>query len=123
MAKKHLVEKTYFIDLLLSDEYRRYSAHPELLREEVLSHSFKWVVIDEVQKVPQLLSEVHWLMENSKVKFALCGSSIRQLKKSGVHLLGGRAIRCELQGLTAREIGSQFQLKKMLTRGYLPAHL
>ena len=119
--KKKFANKVLFLDLLLSEQYRRYSTHPEFLRDEVLSQPLKWVVIDEVQKAPRLLSEAHWLMENTNIKFALCGSSVRQLKKSGVHLLGGRALRYQLNGLTAKEVGSQFQLKKMLTRGYLPS--
>ena len=115
-------KKVVFLDLLNSEEYRRYSTHPEVLRQELsVKKTVKWVVIDEVQKVPQLLSEVHWLMENTKIKFALCGSSVRQLKRARVHLLGGRAIRYELYGLTALEMGKTFKLKNTLTIGYLPS--
>ncbi len=119
--EKNLLKHTHFIDLLLSEEYRRYRTHPERLREEVLSSSYKWVVIDEVQKIPNLLSEIHWLMENTRLKFALCGSSVRQLKKTGVHLLGGRALRYELFGLTKNELKKSFHLTSFLNRGYLPA--
>ena len=119
--KSSMLKKTIILDLLHSEEYRRYKAHPELLREEVLSKKgIEWVVIDEVQKTPQILNEVHWLMENTKIKFALCGSSIRQFKRTGVHLLGGRAVRYTLYGLTAKELGHKFQLRNTLKRGYLP---
>jgi predicted AAA+ superfamily ATPase len=81
------------------------------------------VVIDEVQKVPALLDEVHWLIENFRsVRFALCGSSARKLKRGGANLLGGRAIRKHLFGLSAAEIGSGFDLARMLNQGYLPRH-
>ncbi|MBI2360009.1 MAG: AAA family ATPase, partial [Deltaproteobacteria bacterium] len=61
--------------------------------------------MDEVQKVPQLLDEVHRLHERQAVRFALCGSSARKVKRGQANLLGGRAVRYELHGLTAREIG------------------
>ena len=119
--KGAVLKNTIFLDLLNSEEYRRYKAYPELLRQEVLSKKeTKWVVIDEVQKAPDLLNEVHWLMENTKVKFALCGSSVRQFKRAGVHLLGGRAVRYTLYGLTAQELGPEFQIKNTLNLGYLP---
>jgi len=110
-----------WIDLLKADEFRRYLQRPELLREELsLSSSTRQVVIDEVQKVPQLLDEAHWLHENRGVRFALCGSSARKVKRGHANLLGGRALRYELFGLTAREIGREFNLNRMLNHGYLP---
>jgi predicted AAA+ superfamily ATPase len=78
------------------------------------------VVIDEVQKVPQLLDEVHWLHENQGLHFALCGSSARKVKRGQANLLGGRAVRYELYGLTGREIGRDFTLDRLLNHGYLP---
>src|SRR5687768_3757868 len=71
-------------DLLLSEQYRRFSARPELLREELLAtppRRGEPVVIDEVQKIPSLLNEVHWLIENRGLSFILCGSSARKLKR------------------------------------------
>ena len=62
-------------------------------------------MIDEVQKVPALLDEVHWLHEHQKIRFALCGSSARKVRRGAANLLGGRAVRYELHGLTAAEIG------------------
>jgi len=125
-GKTTLLRATYpdalWIDLLKADEFRRYLHHPELLRGELaVNESVRQVVIDEVQKVPQLLDEVHWLHERGKVRFALCGSSARKVKRGQANLLGGRALRYELHGLTAQEIGSDFDLHRMLNHGYLPS--
>jgi uncharacterized protein len=65
---------------------------------------------------------VHWLIENKKINFCLCGSSARKLKRGHANLLGGRAWRRELLGLSAYELGSKFDLLKMLNNGYLPSH-
>lgn len=65
------------------------------------------IVIDEVQKVPPLLDEVHWLIENRGQHFALCGSSERKVKRGHANLLGGRAIRYELHGLVSAELGGR----------------
>lgn len=112
----------FWVDLLKSEEYRRYLQHPELLRERTanLDPGGRQVVIDEVQKVPALLDEVHWLMENRGLCFALCGSSARKVKRGAANLLGGRAVRYELFGVTALEIGKEFDLERTLNRGYLP---
>jgi uncharacterized protein len=111
----------YWVDLLKADEYRRYLERPELLRQELAALTdTPQVVIDEVQKVPALLDEVHWLHENQEVQFALCGSSARKVKHGVANLLGGRAVRYELFGLTALELGSAFDLERMLNNGFLP---
>lgn len=109
-----------WIDLLRSDVYRRYLRNPERLREELEVESSPQVVIDEVQKVPELLDEVHWLIENRGTSFALCGSSARKVKKGAANLLGGRANRRALFGLTAFELGGEFDLTRLLNHGYLP---
>jgi uncharacterized protein len=124
-GKTTLLQATYpdafWIDLLKADEFRRYLQNPELLRGELAAReSVRQVVIDEVQKVPQLLDEVHWLHERRKIRFALCGSSARKVKRGQANLLGGRAVRYELHGLTAREIGRDFDLNRTLNHGYLP---
>jgi predicted AAA+ superfamily ATPase len=80
------------------------------------------IVIDEVQKIPELLDEVHWCIEHQKRVFALCGSSARRLKRGHANLLGGRAMRYELYGLSAYEIGPDFDLVRMLNHGYLASH-
>jgi uncharacterized protein len=111
-----------WIDLLKADEFRRYLQNPESLREALAARdSIRQVVVDEVQKVPQLLDEVHWLHENRGIRFALCGSSARKVKRGQANLLGGRALRYELHGLTAAEIGRDFDLNRMLNHGYLPS--
>lgn len=112
-----------WIDLLRADEYRRYLERPELLRAELESgggHKRRQVVIDEVQKVPALLDEAHWLHENQGVRFALCGSSARRVKRGQANLLGGRAVRYELHGLVAGELGREFDLERIVNHGYLP---
>lgn len=126
-GKTTLLRESYahghWIDLLKAEEFRRYVARPELLRQEVEAEGFergRQVVIDEIQKVPALLDEVHWLIENRGLKFALCGSSARKVKRGAANLLGGRAMRYELHGLIAAELGSAFDLNRMLNHGYLP---
>ena len=111
------------MDLLKADEFRRYVSRPELLRQELEADApgpRSQIVIDEIQKVPALLDEVHWLIENRGFHFALCGSSARKVKRGAANLLGGRAIRYELHGLSAYEIGRDFDLDRMLNHGYLP---
>jgi len=118
---KTVYPNSKWIDLLKADEYRRYLQNPELLRGEVAADkTLRQVVIDEVQKVPPLLDEVHWLHENRGIRFALCGSSARKVKRGHANLLGGRAVRYELHGLTATEIGREFELNRILNHGYLP---
>ncbi len=91
---KRLFSDALYVDLLLPDAYRRYLARPERLRELVHAHKDKKViVIDEVQKAPQLLEVVHSLMEEKRGRqFVLTGSSARKLKKAGTDMLGGRAV-------------------------------
>lgn len=125
-GKTTLLRQAYddatWVDLLKADEYRRYLERPELLREELQARPpAGQVVIDEVQKVPALLDEVHWLHERRKIRFALCGSSARKVRRGAANLLGGRAVRYELLGLTATEIGRDFDLVRLLNHGYLPS--
>jgi predicted AAA+ superfamily ATPase len=124
-GKSTLLREAYpeavWIDLLRADEYRRYLQRPELLRAELGSaKERRQVVIDEVQKVPALLDEAHWLHENAGIRFALCGSSARRVRRGQANLLGGRAIRYELHGVTCTEIGREFELERLLNHGYLP---
>lgn len=112
--------EAYWLDLLKAEEYRRYLQNPERLREELTETRASQVVIDEIQKVPQLLDEVHWLIENRDIHFALCGSSPRKVKRGAANLLGGRAVRRELHGLTGGEIGQAFDLDRLLNHGFLP---
>ena len=127
-GKSTLLKQRYprsrWLDLLRSDEFRRYAANPEFLRQEIEAEggpgASEQIVVDEIQKVPALLDEVHWLIENRGLHFALCGSSARKVRRGAANLLGGRAIRYELHGLTAGELGNEFDLSRMLNHGYLP---
>ncbi len=126
-GKTTLLKESYanehWIDLLKSEQFRRYATNPEYLREELDAAGIgagSQVVIDEVQKVPALLDEVHWLIENRGIQFALCGSSAVKLRRGAANLLGGRALRYQLHGLTAAELDVEFNLDQMLNRGYLP---
>ena len=127
-GKTTLLKTTYpgamRIDLLKTDELMRYTQEPSLLRQEVLALApGRMVVIDEIQKVPALLDEIHYLIQEQDRIFALCGSSARKIRRgSKVNLLGGRALRYELLGLTARELGDDFSLEHMLNAGPLPRH-
>lgn len=112
------------VDLLKTDRYIELNNEPHRLREEVLSlrNKSQLVIIDEVQKIPLLLDEVHWLIENTDHAFALLGSSARKLKRGHGNLLGGRAIRYELSGLVSQELGDDFNLERIINHGYLPNH-
>ena len=99
--------------------FATYVQRPQQLRELRLSSPI--VVIDEVQKLPQLLDEVHWCIENRNWVFVLCGSSARKLRQGHANLLGGRALRYELNGLSAQEIGTELDFIKLLNQGYIPS--
>jgi predicted AAA+ superfamily ATPase len=126
-GKSTLLRATYpdahWIDLLDTDVLVRFAQRPALLREEtavLLRRTI--VVIDEVQKVPGLLDEVHLLIERDHRRFVLCGSSARRVRRSHANLLGGRALRYELFGLVSAELGDRFDLRRALNHGYLPPH-
>ena len=109
-------------DLLNSEEFERLFRNPALLREELKNaDSHKLVIIDEVQKIPQLLDEVHWLMSNRNIRFLLCGSSARKLIRCGANLLGGRALRAVMYPLVSAEI-PDFDLYRAIHNGMLPRH-
>ena len=117
LYKNHL-----YIDLLLSDVFERYTRNPVMLREVVMAWDGPQpVIIDEIQRIPALLNEVHWLMVNKSAKFILSGSSPRKILKSGTNLLGGRALRYELYPLIKNEI-PDFDLLRALNHGLLPRH-
>ena len=92
--KNTYLQETLWIDLLNASEERRFAARPELLKEQLdINENKKWVIIDEIQKVPKLLDIVHLLIEEKKERqFVLTGSSARKLRRGGVNLLGGRAL-------------------------------
>jgi predicted AAA+ superfamily ATPase len=110
-----------FYDLLDGDLRAALSVRPAQIREEMLAEEPEIVVIDEIQKVPALLEEVHWLLESTASRFILCGSSARKLRRESRDLLGGRAIDFHLLPLTSQEIG-EVDLAKLINHGALPAH-
>ena len=110
-------------DLLLSSEFGRLQRNPSLMLQELLANPpvDSPVIIDEVQKIPQLLDDVQWLIVNKNIQFILCGSSARKLKRAGANLLGGRALRFELFPLVYPEI-PDFDLLRPLNSELLPRH-
>ena len=107
-----LLDEALFHDLL---------ADPSLFRQLVSAVTpGDWVVIDEVQRVPALLNEVHRLIEERGLRFALLGSSARKLKTAGTNLLAGRAVRKAMYPLVPRELGADFKLDEVLTYGSIP---
>jgi predicted AAA+ superfamily ATPase len=108
-------------DFLDSREAIRLERNPGVLFSEVESlPPGSWVVLDEVQKVPAVLNEVHRLIETRRLRFVLCGSSARKLKRGGANLLAGRAIVTELFPLTSTELGRDFDISTVLVNGTLP---
>ena len=109
------------LDMLLPNILREYQARPERLRDTVYANPDKRVVvIDEVEKVPSILSVVHSLIEEKKAKFVLTGSSARKLKRAGIDLLGGRALVRQMHPFMAAELGDQFHLDQAMQVGLLP---
>ena len=106
-------------DLLDSSVYLALSQNPGRLAQEVRAED-RVVVIDEIQRLPVLLNEVHRLIEQRKIRFLLTGSSARKLRRGGVNLLGGRARTKYLHPLTRRELGARFDLSRALQTGLLP---
>jgi predicted AAA+ superfamily ATPase len=109
------------IDLLDEALFQRYLVDAGLLGRKLAAvPEDSWVVIDEIQRLPNLLNEVHRFIEARGLKFALSGSSARKLRRSGTNLLGGRALRREMFPLLPEELSELFNLKRMLTQGSLP---
>lgn len=119
-VKQQLPGALYF-DLLDSVTYLELLASPRRLGERIPTNHRDWVVLDEVQKVPAVLDEVHRLIETRKLRFALTGSSARKLKSKGVNLLAGRAHTRQMHPLTAAELGGDFDLARSLRCGLLPS--
>jgi predicted AAA+ superfamily ATPase len=109
-----------YLDLLDSRLNRILSATPEKLSQYIPADHKDWVILDEVQKIPTLLNEVHRLIEDKKYKFILTGSSARSLRKKGVNLLAGRALTYYFHPLTKRELDKDFSLMYSLKYGQLP---
>ncbi len=122
--KKYFPNNLYY-DFLNTDLYFELLKRPAYLRELILAENKSLltspIIIDEVQKVPSVLEEVHWLIENKGLSFILCGSSARKLKRGKANLLGGRAWRFEMFPLISREV-KNLELLKTLNNGLIPSH-
>ncbi|MGM9847254.1 MAG: ATP-binding protein [Muribaculaceae bacterium] len=113
---------TRYYDLLRPSEYERLLKKPELLSEELeLFGEGDTVIIDEIQKLPQLLDEVHYLIQRKGIRFILSGSSARKLKRLGTNLLGGRAVIEQMYPLVSSEI-PDFNLIRAVNNGMIPRH-
>jgi predicted AAA+ superfamily ATPase len=122
--KEHFAASPLWIDLLKSSEYLKYQRNLSSFAEEVGAlKKGAWVIIDEVQKLPGLLDEIHSIIFERKgeISFALSGSSARKLKKSHANLLAGRALAKKMFCLSCLEMGDEFQLRRALQFGMLPA--
>lgn len=121
-GKSSLVRETlpdaYVLDLLSGETFRRLSRYPNYIEE--VCREPRPVVIDEIQKLPSLLDEVHRLIETRGMKFLLTGSSARKLRRGGVNLLGGRARIRNIHPFSAAELGDAFDLDHALNDGLLP---
>jgi uncharacterized protein len=119
---KETFPNALWIDLLNPEELRYYAAWPERLAETLKAHPKKKViVIDEVQRAPELLSMVHSLIEQKLgLQFILTGSSSRKLKRTGANLLAGRALLTFMNPFLAAELGADFSLEKALELGTVP---
>lgn len=110
-----------YVDLLDERLYQDLLGDPSLFEQSLGTLGTDgWVVVDEVQRLPSLLNDVHRLIETRRLRFALLGSSARKLKAAGVNLLAGRAIRKTMFPLTAAELGPAFDLDKVLRHGSIP---
>jgi predicted AAA+ superfamily ATPase len=111
----------HVIDLLSEETYQRLLANPGQFADELRAvPNGSWVIVDEIQRLPGLLNEVHRFMEEKRLDFVLCGSSARKLKRGGVNLLAGRALRRSMHPFVPEELGEQFDLEEMLRYGSLP---
>ncbi len=117
--KEHLPQALYF-DLLDFNTYSLFIANPSRLQAAIPRGYKDWIIIDEVQRIPELLNEVHRLIESERYRFILTGSSARSLRRKGVNLLAGRALKYEMHPLVAQEIGPTFDFQHALKYGLLP---
>ncbi len=108
------------INLLLSKDFLALSRNPGLIRQWIDSEKSEWVIVDEVQKLPILLDEIHQLIYEDKAKFVLTGSSARKIKKENGNMLAGRASAKNFFTLTSKELNFDFNVEEILAYGNLP---
>ena len=114
-------KKALYLDLLEAGLFIDLLANPQRLENLIPKRFNDWIIIDEVQRVPEILNEVHRLIEKYRYKFVLTGSSARKIRRKGVNLLAGRALGYSLYPLTSVELGGAFHLDHSLTYGHLPS--
>ena len=113
--------EAHYIDLLSENIYQRLLASPGLFADELRAvDPDKWVIIDEIQRLPGLLNEVHRFIEEKGIHFVMSGSSARKLKRKGVNLLAGRALRRIMHPFVPAELGTKFDINEALRFGMLP---
>ncbi|MEN8758108.1 MAG: AAA family ATPase [Desulfobacterales bacterium] len=117
---RHKLRKARVYDLLDSEIYLTLSRHPGRISEEIQPDD-RIVVIDEIQRLPELLNEVHRLIESRGIRFLLTGSSARKLRRGGINLLGGRARTKYLHPLTYKELNKHFDLYQAIEHGLIPS--
>jgi predicted AAA+ superfamily ATPase len=111
----------YVIDLLSERTYQRLLANPGQFADELRAvPADRWVIVDEVQRLPGLLNEVHRFIEEKRLRFVLCGSSARKLKRAGVNLLAGRALHRSMHPFVPEELDTHYDLEEALRYGVLP---
>ncbi len=118
---KDQLPQALFINLLQAEFYTLLLANPGKLRDLIPPNNEDWIIIDEVQRIPALLNEVHDLIESKSYRFILTGSSARTLRRKGVNLLAGRALTYHMHPLTVAEQESTFDIQQSLQFGHLPA--
>lgn len=123
---KKLFPNSIRFDFLDTKLLVKYSKEPWKLREEILYFDEKKIkspfILDEVQKIPAIMDEIHWLIENTNYSFILCGSSTRNMRKTGVNLLGGRALKYNFYPLAYPEIKEDFDIIRIFNNGLIPSH-
>jgi predicted AAA+ superfamily ATPase len=111
----------HVIDLLAEETFQRLLANPGHFADELRAIAVEtWVILDEVQRLPNLLNEVHRFIEEKRIRFVLCGSSARKLKRANVNLLAGRALHRSMHPFLPEEMGTYFDLEEALRYGLLP---
>ncbi|PIP63201.1 ATPase [Candidatus Roizmanbacteria bacterium CG_4_9_14_3_um_filter_33_18] len=118
---KSIFPKALYVDLLEAELFNDFLVSPQRLDNLIPKDFNDWIIIDEIQKIPELLNEVHRLIELRKLKFILTGSSARKLKRKGPNLLAGRALTYFIHPLTISELGSDYKFEHSLRYGQLPS--
>ena len=118
---KKQFRNSIYLDLLDNNLSTELHTYPNKLKHYIPKAYKGWIIIDEVQKIPSLLDEIHRLIEMHHYRFILTGSSARKLRRAGVNLLAGRALNYTMHPLTAIELGKDFNLEYALKYGQLPA--